>query len=66
VKIRRFPPEKVEERLQKAIELAIIYSKYPIIRWVSKDEGVVDISKLRSVRIKVRWVNGELVAEIEE
>lgn len=66
MKIRRFPPEKVEERLQKAIELAIIYSKYPIIRWVSKDEGVVDISKLRSVRIKVRWVNGELIAEIEE
>ncbi len=66
MKVRRFSPERVEDRLHKAIELAIIYSKYPIIKWISREEGVVDLSGMRSERVKVRWVNGELVAEIEK
>ncbi len=66
VKVRRFPPERREERLEKAIKLALIYSKDPIIRWLSKDEGVVDLSKLTSPKVRTRWVDGELVAEIEE
>ena len=62
-KARRFPQGRKFERLVKAVEIALAYSKSPLVTWRG-DEAVLDIRLLRVPRIVTRWVDGEFVAEI--
>ncbi len=61
---RRFSDSRREERLLRALDLAIVYSRDPILRWASSEE--VEYVGAGEKRVRIRWADGELAAEAEE